>query len=364
MRVLGLFLDIPRPDEKVIRELEEKGTIPRTTFLNVELNVEPLDSKFLARAPKRRRWLYSLVPVEVAQVLEAFFVKNEYDLVLSWTEKLAFPFALLCKLTRSKVPHVVMCTWPGKGMKARLLRYVQTHISRMVMWSSVQRDIVINEIGLPKSKVSFIGYFTDQHFFQPTKSETDMICSVGSEMRDYATLVEAMRGLDIRCHIAAGTHRRGTTTWVKAIEVETELPPNVTVGKKNPEELRALYARSRFLVLPLLPSNTDNGITCMLEAMAMGKPVICSRTKGQVDVVREGQTGIFVPPGDSIALRKAIQRLWDNPDEAERMGKEGRKYVEEYQTLDIFVGSIKKIIDETVFPSPVTTGKLFGVVST
>ncbi len=85
-------------------------------------------------------------------------------------------------------------------------------------------------------------------------------------------------------------------------------------------ELRDLYARSRFVVVPLHASDTDNGVTVILEAMAMGKAVICSRTRGQVDVIQEGVTGIYVPVGDAAALRAAILSLWAEPQRAQQMG--------------------------------------------
>ena len=80
----------------------------------------------------------------------------------------------------------------------------------------------------------------------------------------------------------------------------------------------------------------------------MGKAVICSRTKGQLDIIQDGRTGLFVPPSDPKALRDAIQYLWEHPDEAERMGKEGRKYVEENHTLDQFVCSLKRIVEQVI----------------
>ena len=52
----------------------------------------------------------------------------------------------------------------------------------------------------------------------------------------------------------------------------------------------------------------------------MGKPVICSRTQGQVDVIQDGVTGLFVPVGDPVALRRAMLDLWNDPERAEEDG--------------------------------------------
>jgi glycosyltransferase involved in cell wall biosynthesis len=126
------------------------------------------------------------------------------------------------------------------------------------------------------------------------------------------------------------------------------LPPNITVGQLDFVELRKLYARSRFVVIPLLESDTDNGATVIEEVMAMGKAVICSRTQGQVDLVQEGVTGLYVPPGDPAALRDAILKLWNTPELAAQMGRNARSVVEEGFTLDQFVGDMKNIVQAVI----------------
>ena len=113
-------------------------------------------------------------------------------------------------------------------------------------------------------------------------------------------------------------------------------------------ELRSLYARSRFLVMPLLPTETDNGTTSILEAMAMGKPVICSRVNGQRDVIVDGETGLFVPPGDPKALREAIIYLWSHPEKADRMGAAARMYVEKYHSLDTWADEVHRVVESAV----------------
>jgi glycosyltransferase involved in cell wall biosynthesis len=120
----------------------------------------------------------------------------------------------------------------------------------------------------------------------------------------------------------------------------------VTIGPKTPVELRELYARSRFVVLPLYPSDTDNGITCMLEAWSMSRPVICSEIDGQHGAIDHDGNGLFVPVRDVAALRKAIVDLWHSPGEAMRMGAEGRRNVEKCRRLDRFAQEVGDVLRE------------------
>ena len=58
--------------------------------------------------------------------------------------------------------------------------------------------------------------------------------------------------------------------------------------------------------------------------MFSGLPVIASNVGGIPEVVKEGETGILVPPRDSKALSKAITTLIENPEMAKSMGEKGR----------------------------------------
>jgi glycosyltransferase involved in cell wall biosynthesis len=76
----------------------------------------------------------------------------------------------------------------------------------------------------------------------------------------------------------------------------------------------------------------------------MGKAVITTRNRGQVDVLRDGVDGLYVPPKDPDALREAITHLLDNPAEAERLGAAGRAAVLERHTLDGYVERVAGIV--------------------
>jgi Glycosyl transferases group 1 len=86
--------------------------------------------------------------------------------------------------------------------------------------------------------------------------------------------------------------------------------------------------------------------------MAMGKAAIVTRTRGQVDVVREGVSGLYVPPGDARGLRQAIEHLLAHPEEAARMGRAGRELVEANHTLDRYVERVARIVRESGKPRP------------
>jgi len=338
------------PERQEFARREAQDERPRILPLLETLNADILDERYLRAAPRRRSLLYRATGVWLAQILEAFRVRKRYSVILSWAEHLGLPLAGLFRVTGASTPHVSIFSWISKPKKARILSLVHHSIDRIILMSSAQRDIAVNTLGIPASKIALLRWPVDQRFWRSSGCPPEMICSVGREMRDYATLLRALDGLEIPCHIAAGGQLAvgKEDPWISAISDSPSLPPGVTVGGLNFADLRKLYDRSMFVVIPLLETDTDNGTTSILEAMAMGKAVICSRVRGQVDVIRDGVNGMLVPPGDVSALREAIRSLWADPARAEAMGKHGRQFIEEHHSFDNWVRDVYRVIDEVL----------------
>jgi len=283
---------------------------------------------------------------------------SEYDAVVTWGEKLSIAMLMRQQLASVKKPHIAMMYQFEKPNIRYPLSAFKKNLHAVVTWSSVQRQALIERLNFPRERVYLVRHYVDQVFYRPRPAEDDMICAVGAEMRDYATLKDAVHGTGLRCHIAAdhvrvpGRFRLFRDRRLRVSEVVGPADSNVTMGRMSLLELRKLYARSRFVVVPLLRSDTDNGVTVILEAMAMGKPVICSRTRGQVDVIQEGVTGLYVPLGDPAALRTAIVSLWNDPQRAREMGQSARAYVEKYHTLEKFTSATRSAVDASLDGQP------------
>lgn len=344
-----------KQSNQVIRQLEIEDKIPRVTLLERAISADVLDERYLAEKPPLiRRLFYSMVPVSISQLIESLFILNRYDLVLTHTEKVSFPLSWIMKWIGSAKPHIVVLSRitsvDSKRARRKLwfFKKARKSVTRFLIWSSVQRRIAIEQFGVSPDRIILLKRGIDQLFWRPRDTETDMICSVGMEARDYPTLVEALRYLNIPCHIAAGASRGEIFKTIERLREIENIPDWVTVGRKTPTELRSLYARSRFVVVPLMVTDSDNGLTTILESMAMGKPVICSRAEGQKDVIQDGITGIYVPQGDIGAMREAIKSLWNDPERCLKMGKAARAYVVEHHNMEQFVAAIKHEVERSV----------------
>jgi rhamnosyl/mannosyltransferase len=144
------------------------------------------------------------------------------------------------------------------------------------------------------------------------------------------------KGVDVLLHALVGSKARAILVGEGPKRAEwEELAGRLGLGERvrfageaTPAELSALYQACDMLVLPSVTKAEAFGMV-QLEAMACRKPVISTRLAGSgvAWVNRDGETGIVVPPEDPDALRNAIDRLADAPEERVRMGNQGRARV-------------------------------------
>lgn len=91
----------------------------------------------------------------------------------------------------------------------------------------------------------------------------------------------------------------------------------------------------------VLPSLQQGLGTIMLEAMSLGRAVIASGVGGVYSVVKDGETGLIVPPSDHQALARRILELLDHPERARELGQTARQLVRTQF-------SAKRMVDDTV----------------
>lgn len=335
------------------------GQRPRADYLELarSFGAELLDYPRARQLTGRTgRWLERIGGPNLLLAWACFQQQRNYRVIVTDGEQIGLPLALLCKLTGRKwAKHLMIAHILSVGKKMLLLdRFqLQEQIDTFFVYASWQQRFIQERWQVPAERVVLTPFMVDSHFFaadQVVAHPRRMICAVGLEFRDYPTLLAAVCDLDVEVVIAAASpwSKRSDTTQQAAI------PANVTVRKFSQYELRQLYADSAFVVMPLYNVNFQAGVTAILEAMAMGKAVLCSRTPGQTDVIADGQTGLYVPPGDPEALRDQIQFLLNNPALASQMGEAGRQRVEDEMELMHYAQRLQRHVQVALERSSMT----------
>ncbi|QXC48234.1 glycosyltransferase family 4 protein [Agrobacterium salinitolerans] len=84
----------------------------------------------------------------------------------------------------------------------------------------------------------------------------------------------------------------------------------------------------------------------VVEAMMCGRPVVATRGGGVTEIIRDGETGLLVPPGNALALAAAIGRIMSQPALAERLARKGREDVSQRFSLEETCRSVSALLTE------------------
>lgn len=156
------------------------------------------------------------------------------------------------------------------------------------------------------------------------KEESIILACIGrlNEEKGHKYLLEALSSLNGRYNIkllvvGEGPLRNSLQSMVHSLQLNDKIK---FLGQRN--DIPQILEISDCLIL----SSIYEGLpSCILEAMAAGKPVIATKVGGIPDLIVEEETGFMVPSQDSHALALAIEKLINLPDKGKKMGINGRE---------------------------------------
>lgn len=122
------------------------------------------------------------------------------------------------------------------------------------------------------------------------------------------------------------------------------------VGAIPRRELLPWYSRAFAVVVPSVPISGVEEATSLavLEGMAAARPVVASRVGGLPELIKDGEDGVLVPPGDAHALAEALLYLAGHPLEACSIGMHGRQRVELEHSTDTWLARYENILREGI----------------
>jgi glycosyltransferase involved in cell wall biosynthesis len=207
---------------------------------------------------------------------------------------------------------------------------------------------------IPRERTEVIPYGLDTARFAPRdRTEARAALGLSPESRVVGTVgrLNAQKGHTYLLQAAERlAERRSDIEWV--IAGDGELRARI----EDEARLRGLEHHVRFLghrkdvpeILAaldvfVLSSNFEGMCFAVAEALAVGVPVVATDVGGVSQSVVDGETGLLVPPRDATALADAIERLVDDGDAATRLGRAGRKRVEELYDLSKMAAATERL---------------------
>ena len=113
------------------------------------------------------------------------------------------------------------------------------------------------------------------------------------------------------------------------------------------EDVPSFLGEMDIVVLPTWDKWRREGCPVgLLEAMACGKACIATDVPGSRDIIEDGISGLLVEPENEFALAEAIQRLIDDPELRDRMGKAARLRIEKHFSIEKEVAAHEQLYEE------------------
>jgi glycosyltransferase involved in cell wall biosynthesis len=225
------------------------------------------------------------------------------------------------------------------GRGRRLSHYYKKlllKVDALVVLSEGARDSLAEWLEIPVERIHVLPFGVDCDFWHYTGEVGDEILSIGSDPgRDYETLLQAIDHLPL--HVISGQmldlHGLGN---VRCTHDHT------------PKALRDLYSQARFVVVPLKNMSQPSGQSTTLQAMACGKAVILTQTRGYFgeSYLRSGENCFLVPPDNVGAMRSTIQQLWADPGICARIGQKAHETVLQNFSESRMANSLSKVIQD------------------
>lgn len=249
------------------------------------------------------------------------------DVIFCPDEAIGIPVAALCGGQR-KGPGVLVMVHNVTRPRARAalaLWRIGRRADRIVAVSRAQTEFLRRELGMPADRALTLCDQTDVAFFTPAPrvdAARPVIMSIGLEKRDYRTLADATRDLDVDVRIS-GFSTDAVATQKAFPDV---LPDNMTRSFYDWPDLLALYRSASVVAVSLYPNRYAAGIQGLLEATACGRPVVVTRTEGLAEYLDRPDLVTSVAPGDAAAMRAAIEAKLANPEAAEAQAMTARHH--------------------------------------
>lgn len=205
-------------------------------------------------------------------------------------------------------------------------------------WSDWAKDILINDCGVPGEKIHVVNVGVDLELWPynpkpPATNSLPRILFVGGDFK--------RKGGDLLLEVFSRHFSHLAHLDLVTKQAPEELPANVSVHSNlgpNDARLRELYNQCDIFVLP---TRADMSSIASIEAMATGRPVISTPVGGISSLIRDGQNGFLICPGDGAVLRERLGLLLSDADLRRRMGEHGRRLVE--QELNAEVGASRML---------------------
>jgi glycosyltransferase involved in cell wall biosynthesis len=287
---------------------------------------------------------------DFATVFASLRRANRADVILSTVDTVGIPLMLLNRAGRLRPPLVYVAVGLperlallGTQRMRRLYADALARSAAVLAYSEYEAEELRGWLAShgESTHVEFVPFGVDEQAFVPENlPPTVDVVTVGADThRDLALFLDVAREMPNRSF-------RVVTTRERARRLDPP-PANVEVEADLPfEAMRARLAEARVVALPVRDNSYSGATTVLLQAMALAKPVVVSRTKaitGGYGLV-DGENCRLVEPGDRTAFQRALGDVLRDEWHTRALGAIARRTVERQLTWRRYVDRVEGLL--------------------
>jgi hypothetical protein len=282
--------------------------------------------------------------------LRAFARRRNFDAVCSWSLPVGVCYGLLNGLLGGRVAprhilrdfhiNMVRNDWQYR-LRIAVLRLALPGIDELLCTSREEASLYEKMFNLAPGRVKFFPDVPPSQFLtvRTVAPVSDYIFACGNSDRDFGTLLAAVEGLGY-----------DTVILSQQFTPLRPLPVGVRIlaHRISMQAMQELIQQAAVVVVPLEHYRVAAGQNSLLEAMALGRPVIVTENFATREYAVHGDTALLCPAGDTARMAQLLRQVFEDRDAAEAMAARARKATEEMldRQVELFIDSVRHICAE------------------
>lgn len=224
------------------------------------------------------------------------------------------------------------------GAKGWLARTSLECVDKFVVHTRCEAEYYSQWLGFPMERFEFVPLQKPEFpRLGEENQENPFIFATGSGNRDYGTFFKAVEKLNLKTLVAPGRHA------VAGLEIPSQVDIRFEITK--PEIIKASQ-EARINVIPMTTEGPTGGTVTIVESMRMGCAIIATRRSGVEDYLEDGVTALLVDPHSEEQMTEAIDRLWNDHELRNRLGKAAYQYAVENCSDEAAGAHLERILDK------------------
>lgn len=283
--------------------------------------------------------VYFLLPLRLA------LRRKQFVKIIAWQQFHGLNFAFWCRLLHLKKDNdLTVMTFIYKKKSGgvnwlyhKYISYIVTsrYIDRFICFSREECSYYASLFGVDLNKFVYVPLGREVPEMQGM-GDDGYVFATGRSNRDYDFFVEVLKNTYYKCIIACDSYQNPGEA------------ANVTVlNDCHGDDMLKLMARCHCVAIPLKDLRISSGQLVAIQAMAMGKPVVCTSSDGIKDYVQNGVTGMLVD-NDKESWLAAIAQLYASDGYYKEMSKNAEKAYRNNFTEEAMYQRIGKVVNGNV----------------